>query len=143
MCEQKNKFRTMYDIFDEIMDFSNLSIDIDKYGYYPSKQKNYGHDVIENDSEYIIEIPLIGVKKEDTSINYDNDYLIINAERNERKGIKYNRKETYFGVYEKKIKLPNTVDKEKITAIMEHGLLVVTIPKINKDTLLNRTIEIK
>jgi len=88
------------------------------------------HDIIENDKEYIIELLLAGVNKDDTSIDVEEDFLIIKAERKEQKDVKYNRKETYFGKYERKFKLPNDVDTENITATMDNGVLKVNVPKL-------------
>jgi HSP20 family protein len=102
------------------------------------------HDIIETDNEFQVEALLAGVKKEDISIDVDKNMLIIKAERKEIKDIQYNRKETYFGKYERSFKLPDNVDKENISASLVDGILKITIPKIEIDTKLSRkSIEIK
>lgn len=94
------------------------------------------HDVIEKDNNYIIELLLAGVKKEDVSIETENNKLIIKAERKvvDDKDIKYLRNQSYKGKYERIIILPDDVDNKNIEATMENGILSVTIPKttINK-----------
>lgn len=102
------------------------------------------HDVIENKKEFIVELLLAGVKKEDISINIEKDILTIKAERKEVKDLKYNRKETYFGKYERLFVLPESVDTDKIEASLSDGILKVIVPKLEGDaTAIKKTIEIK
>ena len=102
------------------------------------------HDVIENDKEFQVEILLAGLKKEDISIDVDKDVLTIKAERKEVKDLKYNRKETYFGKYERTFVLPDNVNRENIDASLVDGVLKIVVPKLKVDTKLSKkTIEIK
>lgn len=102
------------------------------------------HDVIETDKEYVVEMLLAGVKKEDISIDIEKDMLTIKAERKEVGDQKYNRKQTYFGMYERSFKLPDDVDREKIDASLSDGILKIVIPKMVIDTKLSKiSIEIK
>lgn len=102
------------------------------------------HDVIETDKEFQVELLLAGVKKEDISVDVERDVLTIKAERKEIKDIQYNRKQTYFGKYERSFKLPDNVDKENIDASLVDGILKVVIPKLSVDTKLSKiAIEIK
>lgn len=100
------------------------------------------HDIIENDNEYIIEIPMPGVKKDDIIINVENNKLNIFAKRKENNDLKYNRKETYFGEYDKTFKLPDIINKENIEAEMIDGVLKITIPKLENNPNI-RKIDIK
>ena len=68
------------------------------------------HDVIENDNEYIIEMLLAGIKKEDVEINIEDNVLTILAERKLDGKLKYNRKQTYFGRYKRSFILPEDTD---------------------------------
>lgn len=98
------------------------------------------HDVIENENEFQVEILLAGVKKEDIDIDIEKDLLTIKAERKETKDLQYNRKQTYFGKYERSFNLPENVDKENIGASLEDGILKVVIPKIEIDTKLSKKV---
>ena len=99
------------------------------------------HDVIENDNEYIIEILLAGIKKEDISIENEKDKLIIKAERKEKIGdIIFNRNQSYKGKYERIFTLPDNANVENINASLEDGILTIKIPKIEN---IKRKIEIK
>jgi HSP20 family protein len=88
------------------------------------------HDVIENDKEYIVEMLLAGVLKENISIDIEKDVLTIKAERKSVNDLKYNRKETYFGKYERSFVLPEDVDYDKITSALNDGVLKIVFPKL-------------
>ena len=102
------------------------------------------HNIIENDKEFQIELSLAGIKKEDISIDIDKDIMTIKAERKEIKDVKYNRKQTYFGKYERMFVLPDDVDEENIDASFVDGILRVIVPKdINNTISSKKIIEIK
>jgi HSP20 family protein len=98
--------------------------------------RNPLHDVIETDKEYIVELALAGVKKENISINVEDDILSISAERKESDQ-KYNKKQTFYGKYEKSFTLPESVDKENIRASFEDGILKLNIPKMEVEVKKN------
>jgi HSP20 family protein len=124
------------ELLDELFEFPSTVTD--------STVKTPVHDVIENDKEYQINLLLAGIKKEDVSIDVDKDTLIIKAERKEEKDLKYNRKETYFGKYERSFILPDNVDKENIDASMSDGILKIIVPKLVDNVKLSKkAIEIK
>ncbi len=91
--------------------------------------RNPLHDVIETDKDYIVEVSLAGVKKENIKIDIEDDVLTINAERKENEQ-KYNKKQTYYGKYVKSFTLPESIDKENIQASFEDGILKLGIPKM-------------
>lgn len=104
--------------------------------------RNPLHDIIETDKEYVVELALAGVKKEDIKMNLENDVLSISAERKESEN-KYNRKQTFYGKYEKSFTLPESVDKENIQAAFEDGILKLSIPKTEEKQKIVKQIEIK
>jgi len=104
--------------------------------------RNPLHDIIENEKEYVVELSLAGVKKEDIALNLDNDVLSISAERKESDN-RYNRKQTFYGKYEKSFTLPESVDKENIQASFEDGILKLNIPKVEEKQKVVKQIEIK
>ncbi len=124
------------ELLDELFDFPTTVSD--------SNTKTPVHDVIENDKEYQINLLLAGVKKEDVSVDVEKEMLIIKAERKEEKDLKYNRKETYFGKYERSFVLPDNVDKDNIDASLSDGILKVVVPKLADNVKLSKkAIEIK
>jgi HSP20 family protein len=105
--------------------------------------RNPLHDIIENEKEYVVEMQLAGVKKENISLNLDDNLLTIKAERKKVDDQKYNRKQTFYGKYEKSFTLPESIDVENIQASFENGILKLNIPKIEKDEKKTKQIEIK
>ena len=103
--------------------------------------RNPLHDIIETDKEYVVELALAGVKKEDIKLNLEDNVLSISAERKESEN-KYNRKQTFYGKYEKSFTLPESVDKENIQAAFEDGILKLSIPKVEEEQKLMKQIEI-
>ena len=101
------------------------------------------HDVIETDDEYIVDFHLAGIKKENVSINVDDDVLSIKAERHVDDNIKYTYKESFTGVYQKSFTLPDSVNSDKISASFVDGIVKIKIPKkIEKKKLSSKKIEI-
>ena len=128
----------------EIRLFTSILDDLFEFPMTNSTVKTPVHDVIENDNEYQVHLLLAGVKKEDINVDIEKDVLTIKAERKEEKDAKYNRKETFFGKYERSFVLPDDVDKEKIDASMVDGVLKLIVPKlVDKSKLSKKTIEIK
>lgn len=101
------------------------------------------HDVIETDKEYVVEMILGGVKKEDIAIDVNEEVLTIKAERKKIEDQKFNRNQSYFGKYEKSFNLPENANKEGINASLSDGILKIVIPKVEIEEKLKKiTIEI-
>lgn len=93
-------------------------------------------NVLENETEYTVELAAPGLRKEDfdISINNDGDLVIKMEKRNEVKDEKahYLRREFAYSKYEQTLILPDDVDKDKVGARMSDGVLNITLPKLNK-----------
>lgn len=108
-------------------------------------------NVSENEREYKVEVAAPGMTKEDFNIHIDEDNnLVISMEKKtdnkeEKKDRKYLRREFSYSKFEQTMILPDDVDKEKIGAAVENGVLDITLPKLSKENLpkLTRDIEIK
>ena len=95
------------------------------------KMNKFNSDIIETDNEYIVSAELPGVSKEDISLDYKNNYLVINAKRNEEhkdKEDNYIRKERSYGEFSRSFYFDNIV-QDKISAKFENGVLKITLPK--------------
>lgn len=108
-------------------------------------------NVSESEKEYKVEVAVPGMTKEDFNIHIDEDNnLVISMEKKtdnkeEKKDRKYLRREFSYSKFEQTMILPDDVDKEKIGAAVENGVLDITLPKLSKENLpkLTRDIEIK
>ena len=110
-------------------------------------------NVIENEKEYELELAAPGLSKEDFKIQLDSEgNLVINMEKKtenkEKEGGKkgrFLRREFSYEKFHQSLVLPDDVDREKIEAKMENGVLNVHLPKIVKEskTEEHRMIEVK
>jgi len=89
----------------------------------------------ETDKAYVMYIELPGIKKQDIDIEVYDNFIEIKAETKQKlekeDKEKYSLQESVFKFY-KKIPIPSDVDKDKIMAKYENGLLTIVLPKIKK-----------
>ena len=110
-------------IFDNFMDNSE-SMDIMKC------------DVYEKDGAYHIEADIPGFKKEEISVECEDGYVTISAEKSsENKEVdndkKYIKRERFYGTTTRKFYV-GEVDSEKIKAEFKDGILRLVLPKEEK-----------
>ena len=93
-------------------------------------------DVYQTPNEIIIQSMVAGVQPENLSIVITRDVVTIKGKREEVRGIdkqNYFLKELYWGSFTRTINLPVEIEPEISEAIEKHGLLIIKLPKINKD----------
>jgi HSP20 family protein len=93
-------------------------------------------NVIETDAEYDMEMAVPGLTKEDLNVQVDENCLNISMEKktesehkNEKKN--YLRREFSTQQFFRSFELPENVEKEKITAKVENGVLKIALPKMS------------
>ena len=92
-------------------------------------------DVREDKEHLTIALDLPGVKPEDVKISLENQVLTIRGEKRqaaEQTDERWHRYERSYGSFERSFTLPTTVDAERIQANVEHGVLTVTLPKVER-----------
>ena len=106
-------------------------------------------NVKETDKAYIVELAAPGMKKEDFNVHInDEGNLIVKMEskqenKEEDKNTRYLRREFSYSKFEQTLILPDDVQKDQISAKVEHGVLTVQLPKIVKEEVkVSRQIEI-
>ncbi len=123
----------------------------DDFMFPTMKDSDFGKmrcDIYEKNGVYTLEMDIPGFDKKDVNIEIDdNDYLTITAEKvnesNEEDSDKnYIRKERSYGKYQRSFYLGD-VDKERINASFENGILKVTMPKKEEIKSSKQTIEIQ
>ena len=100
-------------------------------------------NVIETDKAYKLELAAPGMTKEDFSVRIDEENnLVISMEK---KDGRYLRREFSYSKFQQTMILPDNVDKEKIAASVEHGVLNIELPKLSEEEVKkpDRTIEVK
>ena len=107
-------------------------------------------NVKESDKDYTVEVAAPGLKKGDFNIHIDGDgNLAIKMEKNEEKKDEnkkehYLRREFAYTKFEQTLLLPDDVDKDKIAANVNDGVLTINLPKAEKNaTKVARQIEVK
>ncbi len=121
----------------------------DDFMFPTMKDRDFGKmkcDIYEKDGIYHLEMDIPGFDKKDVNIEIDdNDYLTITAEKSdnsEDKDKNYIRQERSYGKYQRSFYLGD-VDKEKIDAKFENGILKITMPKKEEVKSSKKTIEIQ
>ena len=95
-------------------------------------------NVLENEHSYEIEVAAPGMKKDDFKVHIDeNGNLAIEMEKKtdekeEKKNGHYLRREFSYSKFQQTMVLPDDVERDKISAKVENGVLNVIIPKVEK-----------
>ncbi|WP_297098264.1 Hsp20/alpha crystallin family protein [uncultured Draconibacterium sp.] len=102
-------------------------------------------NVFETEKEFKIEVLLPGFVKEDLQLNVHKNVLTVKVEKEEKENnevYKYAHREFGPKNFEKKYRLPKSVDAEKISAKFENGILNIELPK-KEEALEKEPLEIK
>lgn len=110
-------------------------------------------NILENDDEYKIEVAAPGMTKEDfkVHINEDNELIISMEKKAEEKEEDKKHKGTYlrrefsYTQFQQSLLLPDNVERDKISAKVEHGVMCIDIPKkkVTETAAASRQIEVK
>ncbi len=108
-------------------------------------------NVIESDKDYKVEVAAPGMTKDDFNIHLseDNELVITMEKKNETKeedkgNKKYLRREFSYSKFQQSLVLPDDVEKDKIGAAVNNGVLTIDLPKRQPEekAKVNRSIEI-
>jgi HSP20 family protein len=89
-------------------------------------------DISETEKQFLIDVELPGVNKDDIEVNLENGRLTISGERkfeSEENGKQYHRVESHYGSFTRSFQLPENVDDKSISASYKDGILNITIDK--------------
>ncbi|KAL6067949.1 hypothetical protein QOT17_008435 [Balamuthia mandrillaris] len=93
-------------------------------------------DILDLGNVLRVECELPGVNEDTIHVEADQSTLIISSlkpqSRAEQRGI-YLQNERHFGSFYRKLSLPSFIDNNSITAVMNEGVLIITLPK-SRDT---------
>jgi len=102
-------------------------------------------NTIENDNSFEIDLAVPGMKKDDFSIELDNNVLIISSETSNNvsnENLRLN--EFNYSSFQRSFRIPESVELDKIKANYKNGILKVHLPKKKESiTKPNRVIDIK
>jgi len=87
-------------------------------------------NISEEEVTFLIELEVPGIDKNLIKMNLVKDLLTISHEGEELKhGQEYTYREFANQKFERTFRLPESVEKEKITAVCSNGILRVSLPK--------------
>ncbi len=125
---------------------SGLQNEIDRVfdRFFPSRDENNEEstspqavwrprmDLIETEDAYRLHLDMPGMSKDDLTISYKNDELVVSGERESShldENEEFVRVERSFGHFRRAFTLPQTVDAENIDATYDSGVLTIRVPK--------------
>jgi len=101
-------------------------------------------DVIEKDDSVVVRCDMPGVKKDNLDLSLARNILTIKGEKksedHENESKNY-RNETWSGIFQRTISLPDSVDPEKVEASLRDGVLELVIGK--REEVKPRQIDVK
>lgn len=93
-------------------------------------------DVYQNQNEIIIKTMVAGVRPEDLDVSISRDMVTLKGKRESERTIAdddYFHKELYWGSFSRTIVLPQEIDVDAAEAVEKHGLLIIRLPKLDKN----------
>lgn len=102
-------------------------------------------DVVDTGDAYRLEAELPGFKKEDLTIDVENDVLTISAERkldNEDKQPNFVKRERFYGSFSRSFDVSG-INVDGIEASYTDGVLTLTMPKKVETAPAKKSLEIK
>lgn len=102
-------------------------------------------DVYEEHGNIIAKMNIPGIDSEKIDIDVKDKHLHIRGERAEEKEVSkkdYFYKEIRRGSFERIVPIPCAVNKEKVTAEMHDGVLMIIMPKAKEEQLAEKRIKV-
>ncbi|MFA7105533.1 MAG: Hsp20/alpha crystallin family protein [Dysgonamonadaceae bacterium] len=102
-------------------------------------------NIKQDENGFVVEVAAPGMKKEDCNISIEDDNnLVISFEKKneiedkDSKGT-YLRREFSYTQFQRRMILPDYVEKDKITANIENGVLTINIPELKEEEKVSKT----
>jgi HSP20 family protein len=89
-------------------------------------------DVAVSDGDLVVTMDVPGLTEDDLSIELVDGYLVVRGEREMPEvadNVNLAHRERAFGKFERRLKVPDGIDAEAITASLDHGVLSLIVPK--------------
>jgi HSP20 family protein len=125
-------------LFDPFVAFDPLVRMRDSAAFVPST------DIVVGEHDTVLTMDLPGLTADDLSIEVRDGHLVVRGERKRPEpgqGSQWALSERGFGAFERRVRLPEGLDADAITASMDNGVLSLIVPK--PERLKPKTIAIK
>ncbi len=93
-------------------------------------------DVYQTPSEIVVKTMVAGVKPDDLDVSITRDSVTVRGERSEDRtvsGDDYLHRELFWGAFSRTIALPEEVDVDGAEASEKYGMLILRLPKLDKN----------
>jgi HSP20 family protein len=103
-------------------------------------------DVTEDDKAYKVTAELPGLEEKNIEVTVMGDMLTLKGEKRYEKdeeGKNRHMSERAYGSFQRSFALPSGVDRDKIAANLEKGVLTITLPKTAEAREQQKKIEVK
>lgn len=103
-------------------------------------------DVAETDDHYELTAELPGLEEKDVEVKLTNGSLVIRGEKREEKEEKrkdYHLSERRYGSFERRFRLPDGIEADKIEAQFKSGVLRIMLPKTAAAKTAEKKIKVK
>jgi HSP20 family protein len=89
-------------------------------------------DVTVSDHDLVLTVDLPGLTADDLDIQFDDGYLTLKGQRKRPEvgdGTTWAHAERAYGTFERRVRLPEGIDPDTITASMDNGVRSLIVPK--------------
>lgn len=103
-------------------------------------------DLVENAADYRLSAELPGMDPADVELTIADDMLTLRGEKKESREEKtetFHLSERRFGSFQRSVPLPRGIDRDRIEARFDKGVLTVVLPKTGEAAAAKTRIEIK
>ncbi|WP_102143382.1 Hsp20/alpha crystallin family protein [Mycobacterium hubeiense] len=99
-------------------------------------------DVTETKDDYVVEVELPGVRREDVDVELTGNELVVSGELKERKREGMLRRRTRrVGQFEYRVTLPGEIRENDVKASLAQGILTIQLPKAGSQSRKIKVIE--
>lgn len=92
-------------------------------------------DAYQTEDSVIIKAPIAGVNREDLEISVTDEVVTVKGTRQDNTAASrdgYFVQECYWGNFARSYVLPVAIDADRAQAVLQNGMLTITIPKLEK-----------
>ena len=127
LMEPLNGFRKMEDLMN-LFERGYMNTRVDRLSQY---QWNIPVDVTTKGDDFTISAALPGVSPDNLEVSLDERLLTIKGKtQSEDEAVNYFKRERRIGSFERTLRLPESLDLDKATTTYTHGVLSISIPRI-------------
>lgn len=108
----------------------------DMWGESLPEEGELSIDVYQTPTDIIVKTMVAGVKPDDLDVSISREMVTIKGKREEERTLNsddYFHKELYWGLFSRTVVLPQEIDVDSAEASEKHGLLILRLPKLNKN----------